>query len=50
MTSYKIVKKGIFEKESAFEAKLNLLSLEGWRALSIAINGGYTIVLMEKSR
>ena len=50
MTNYKLVKKGIFEKESSFEKRLDSLSMEGWKAISIAINGGYTVVLMEKNR
>lgn len=50
MTNYKIVKKGVFEKEIRFEERLNSMSLEGWKAKSIAMQGGQLIVLMEKSR
>ena len=51
MNRYKIIKKGVFEKESSFEDRLNSIALEGWKAISISENGGgRIIVLMEKVR
>lgn len=48
MERIKIVKKGVFERESVFEGRLNSLALEGWKALSISVYGGHLVVLMEK--
>lgn len=50
MDRYKIVKKGVFEKESRFEERINSIALEGWKALSISAQGGILVVLMEKVR
>ena len=50
MTNYKLIKKGIFERESSFEERLNSLALEGWRAISITKDSGILVVLMQKSR
>ena len=50
MTNYKLLKKGVFEKEKRFEERLNSMELEGWKAISIVIHGGHYEVLMEKSR
>lgn len=48
--NYKIVKKGVFEREAKFEERLNSLYLEGWRAVNIAFQGASMVVLMEKGR
>lgn len=50
MQNIKIVRKGAFEKESKFEAKLNTLALNGWKANSIAVHGGVLVVLMVKEK
>lgn len=50
MTNYKLVSKGIFEKRKTFEERLTSLSLEGWKAVSLASENGIIVVLMEKSR
>tara|TARA_R110002111_G_scaffold86140_2_gene135001 strand:+ start:459 stop:611 length:153 start_codon:yes stop_codon:yes gene_type:complete len=50
MTKYKIIRKGVFEKESSFEERLNSMALEGWKATSVAMHSGQLVVLMEKSR
>lgn len=50
MTTYKMIRKGVFEKESTFEERLNSMALEGWRAISITKDSGIVVVLMEKSR
>ncbi len=50
MTNYKILRKGVFEKEKTFEERLNSMALEGWVAKSVTMHGGQLIVLMEKSR
>jgi len=50
MTNYKLIKKGIFERESSFDERLNSLALEGWRAISITKDSGILVVLMQKSR
>lgn len=50
MERYKLVKKGLFEKESSFEERLNALSYEGWKAISLSVNGGILVVLMEKTK
>ncbi|MCB0802113.1 MAG: hypothetical protein HND54_08695 [Bacteroidetes bacterium] len=50
MNQYKIIKKGVFEKESSFEERMNSMAREGWRALSVAVQGGVMVVLMEKNR
>lgn len=48
MERYRLVSKGIFESTDKFEKRLNALSLEGWKAISISHNGGHMVVLMEK--
>lgn len=50
MERYQIVSKGVFESTAKFEKRLNSLSLEGWKAISISHNGGHMIVLMEKPK
>ena len=50
MNTYKIVKKGVFESQLKFEERINSLSLEGWKALSISHQGAQMVILMEKSR
>jgi hypothetical protein len=50
MINYKVLRKGVFERESNFEEKMNSMALEGWKAISIAVHGGITVVLMEKTR
>ena len=50
MTNYKIIRKGVFEKERTFEERLNSMALEGWKAKSISMQGGQLVVLMEKNR
>jgi len=50
MEKYKIIYKGFFESVSKFEERLNALSLEGWKAISIASDQGSMKVLLEKKR
>jgi len=50
MDRYKIIKKGVFESTTKFEEKINSLTLEGWKAISIASDQGSIVVLMEKIR
>ena len=50
MTNYKIVKKGVFESHLKFEEKINSMSLEGWRALSVSHQGAQMVILMEKNK
>lgn len=50
MDRYKIVKKGVFESIAKFEERINSLSLEGWKAISIAADQGAMAVLLEKIR
>ncbi len=50
MDRYKIIKKGIFESLSKFDERINSLSLEGWRAISIASDQGTMTVLMEREK
>lgn len=50
MDRYKIVKKGVFESVTKFEERVNSLSLEGWKAISIAADQGTVVVLLEKNR
>ncbi len=48
MTNYKILKKGVFESHTKFEEKLNGLSLQGWKVISLSHQGAQIVVLMEK--
>ena len=48
MINYKIIKKGVFESHKKFEEKLNGLTLQGWRAISLSHQGAQMVVLMEK--
>jgi len=50
MSNYKIVKKGVFESHMKFEERINSLTLEGWKALSISHQGAQMVILMEKNR
>ena len=50
MINYKIIKKGVFESHKKFEEKLNGLTLQGWRAISLSHQGAQMVVLMEKQQ
>lgn len=50
MDRYKIIKKGVFESAAKFEAKLNALSREGWKAVSMASDQSQLYVLLERER
>lgn len=50
MDQYKLIRKGVFEKETSFEERMNSMSREGWKAISVAVHGGSVVVLMEKRR
>ena len=47
MRTYKIVRKKAFESEGKFEARINELASRGWKATTMTMYGGLTI-LMEK--
>ncbi len=50
MNKYKVLRKGVFERESNFEERMNSTALEGWKAISIAVHGGAVVVLMERNK
>jgi len=50
MDNYKLIKKGVFEKLSSFEERINAMSNEGWNAISISSDNNSVIVLMERKR
>jgi hypothetical protein len=50
MDNYKIVKKGVFEKHSAFEERINSLSNEVWNAKSVSSDNSTIVILMERRR
>jgi hypothetical protein len=50
MENYKILQKGIFEKLSVFEERLNSMDATGWKAISISSDGGTLVVLLERKK
>jgi hypothetical protein len=50
MDNYKILQKGIFEKLSAFEERLNSMDTKGWKSISISSDGGTLVVLLERKK
>ena len=50
MDRYKIIRKGIFQKLSAFEEELNGLSAEGWRVVDATASDGHMYVILERQR
>jgi len=39
MKEYKIIKKSVWSKDTAFEETLNQLAREGWRVISVSYGG-----------
>jgi hypothetical protein len=50
MGRYKIVSKGVFERTSKFEERLNQMAAEGWRVVSSSTESGVIYVIMERER
>jgi len=50
MEKYKIIKKGVFQSVSSFEEKVNTLSADGWKAISLTSDNSHMYVLMERER
>lgn len=50
MGNYKLIQKGVFEKLTAFEERINSMSNEGWQAISMSSEGGSVLVLMERRK
>lgn len=50
MGRYKIISKGVFEKTSKFEDKINQMASEGWRVVSSSMESGALYVIMERER
>lgn len=44
----KILEKGIFEKLSSFEERINSMILEGWKPISISNSNSGIVVLLIK--
>jgi hypothetical protein len=45
---YRIVKKGVFESHTKFEERINSMTIEGYKAISISHQGTQLVVLLEK--
>lgn len=50
MENYKILQKGIFEKLTSFEERLNSMEAKGWKAISISSDNGTLVVLLERKK
>lgn len=50
MDRYKIIKKGVFQSVSSFQEKVNTLSADGWKAISLTSDNSHMYVLMERER
>ncbi|MEM7549152.1 MAG: hypothetical protein AAF363_05750 [Bacteroidota bacterium] len=48
MDKYKLVQKGTFEKLPKFEHRINELSTQGWKPISVSGQGTLITVLFER--
>ena len=50
MDRYKVISKGVFERISKFEDRLNGMAAEGWRVVAASSGDGMINVVMERQR